>query len=56
MNYLDTWNKGFEEGKNLQLRLINSHSDMQFKSLTEVIKYIREVEVNKKQEPANAES
>jgi hypothetical protein len=54
MNYLDAWNVGFEEGKNLQLRLINSHTGMQFKSLTEVINYIREVELNKRLEVQNA--
>jgi hypothetical protein len=56
MNYLDTWNKGFEEGKNLQLRLINTHTGMQFKSLTEVINYIREMEINKTLETENAQS
>ena len=44
MDYLEAWNVGFEEGRKLQLKLINDHCAMQFKSLTEVIEYIRDVE------------
>ena len=54
MNYLDIWNKGFEAGRSLQLKLINDHCGMQFKDLTEVINYIREIEFNKRLEKANA--
>jgi hypothetical protein len=54
MDYLDIWNKGFDEGKAIQINLINSHCGTDFKSLTEIIIYIREVEFNKRLEAQNA--
>ena len=54
MDYLDIWTKGFEEGKSLQIKLINDHCGTGFQSLTEIIIYIREVEFNKRLEANNA--
>lgn len=42
MSYLDAWNVGFEEGKQLPVKLINEYCAMQFESLAEVINYIKE--------------
>lgn len=50
MDYLQAWQDGFKAGKAVELDLINTHCDMQFKSLTDVIIYIRDVEFMKKLE------
>ena len=50
MDYLSAFNVGFEEGKSLPLKLINDHCGTEFKTLTEVITYIREIEFNKRLE------
>jgi hypothetical protein len=55
MDYVTAWQKGFEEGSALQLRMLNSHTGMTFKNLTEVIIYIRETEMMKKWEEEHAE-
>ena len=53
MNYLEAWNAGFDEGKKLPLKLINDHCAMEFESMAEVIKYIRQIEFQKKGEVEN---
>jgi phosphoribosyl-AMP cyclohydrolase len=45
MNYLDAWNRGYEDGQAQQLKLINEHCDKQFDNIQEVIMFINEVEV-----------
>lgn len=50
MNYVEVWNQGFDKGREVQLGLINSHCAMQFKTWTDVIMYIREVEFQRKME------
>lgn len=53
MNYLEAFNTGFAEGRSLSLKLINDHCEMEFKTFTEVINYIREVESSKQLETQN---
>ena len=53
MNYLEAWNKGFDKGREVQLDVINSHCAMGFKTWTDVIMYIREVEFQRKMEVTN---
>jgi hypothetical protein len=43
MDYLQAWQDGYKVGRAIQLELINTHCNMQFDSLTDVIIYIREV-------------
>lgn len=50
MSYLDAWNKGFEEGKEAQLKLINEFSGTEFKTVVELIMFLKKV----KEEPQDA--
>jgi hypothetical protein len=50
MSYLDAWNAGFEEGKSLIIKLINQHSGTEFKSVAELILFVKEA----KEEPQDA--
>ena len=54
MDYLDAWNVGFEEGKALQIKLINQHCKTDFKTLIDVILFINEVSLNNAKETENA--
>jgi hypothetical protein len=53
MDYLQAWQDGFKAAKDIELELINTHCDMQFESLTDLILYIRDVEFMKKLEQEN---
>lgn len=42
MDYLQAWNSGYEDGKQQSINLINEFCSTQFKSIEDIIRFIRE--------------
>jgi hypothetical protein len=55
MNYLEAWQKGFKDAKEFTIEQINEHCGTSFSNLVDVVLYIKEAQLAKKQGVENVE-
>lgn len=49
MDYLEAWQKGFKDAKEFTIEQINEHCGTNFSDLVDVVIYIKEAQLAKKQ-------